>query len=685
MARTLPDLEQLQTELPAAMQQAPCWLLWREVAVPGKKPRKVPHYANGKRRGTTDTPEDAAQLVSMEEAHAAAVAGDYSGLGFALGWDGSSYWQGIDLDQLSQHPENAAMVDSDLLPGYVERSPSGDGVHAIGYGQRFDPLKADKSHGIEAYASGRFFTVTGDAIGGELTDLSGFVATQLAPRVRPTFGGSQQEPPKESRGSLAEPREHPTHQVHISDQQIAELRSALNAIPADDYTTWISVGHALAELGPVGRQLWESWSQTSAKFQPQDALRWETFTGQRSGFQAVFAEAQRRGWANPRKAPPGPAQGAAEGQGEENAPRPRLVQTDLSNLRHAELDPVHYIIKPLTPSGHLTLLSGHGGGGKSITALVMAAHVAIGADWAGFTVTQGKVRFCSFEDSGALVRYRLSRIVEAYDLDPDRVAANLRVLDGSALDGSLAVEVNDYGIRHLRPTSLMAEVREAARDADLVILDNASDTFGGDENNRRMVRTFIRLLARELADRGAAVLLLAHLDKNAAKFGGGGNSYSGSTAWHNSARSRLALTTGEDGTVTLTQEKLNLGAKADPISLEWTEGGVLVPIDTQEAQRRAADLLTRDTKTLFLAVESYLQDQPLLKFTTSGKDTTHHLLTPHLPKGLSPDSAEARKRVAAALAQLQTQGVLRVEEYIKPDRHKGRRLVIAEPLSGVAA
>ena len=64
----------------------------------------------------------------------------------------------------------------------------------------------------------------------------------------------------------------------------------------------------------------------------------------------------------------------------------------------------------------------------------------------------------------------------------------------------------------------------------------------------------------------AALVLLAHIDKNAAKDGARGNSYSGSTAWHNSARSRLALME-QDGHIQLLHEKANLSKKAPPLEM----------------------------------------------------------------------------------------------------------------------
>lgn len=146
-----------------AMRAAARWLIYQHVPQPGKKARKVPHYADGApRQGTLDTPADTARLVSYDCAVAALQGrGQEWGLGFALGPDGTgNYWQGVDLDDV----EANGLIDlANALPGYVEYSPSGLGAHAIGYGARFDSL-GHNGTGIEAYCEGRFFTFTGNMI-----------------------------------------------------------------------------------------------------------------------------------------------------------------------------------------------------------------------------------------------------------------------------------------------------------------------------------------------------------------------------------------------------------------------------------------------------------------------------------------------------------------------------------------
>lgn len=287
-APTRQEADDAFPDIPDAMKAAARWLLWKREPNddPTKKPRKVPYYATGERRsGGLDGPEDVARLTTYSEACAAlAYYPGYAGLGFALGEDATGHcWQGIDLDNLDQHPGLQFVADD--LPGYTERSPSGGGVHAIGYGRPFDALGSNPT-GIEAYSRGRYFTVTGESTGmADIACLADFVERRLAPlhSHRPQDTSSAA-----TGGSLA------------GALAATDLRSALASMRADDRDLWIRMGLALKELGDAGRGLWLEWSQTSEKYDPVDASRtWETFKPERTGYQAVFAEAQRQGWVNP--------------------------------------------------------------------------------------------------------------------------------------------------------------------------------------------------------------------------------------------------------------------------------------------------------------------------------------------------------------------------------------------------
>lgn len=91
------------------------------------------------------------------------------GLGFVLG-DGIV---GIDLDDCIGENEVSEMAWEIVKRAdtYAEISPSGKGIHVIGFGRI---PKAVKTDGLEIYADGRFFTFTGDYIEKkELGDIQG--------------------------------------------------------------------------------------------------------------------------------------------------------------------------------------------------------------------------------------------------------------------------------------------------------------------------------------------------------------------------------------------------------------------------------------------------------------------------------------------------------------------------------
>lgn len=151
--------------IPEELRRRNQWVCWRYVNRPGKdKPDKVPFDPRtGKPASTTDS------LTWSPFDEAVAASEEYSGIGFVFS-SGDPY-AGIDLDHC-RDPETGALLPEAAkivagFGGYVEVSPSGTGVHIIVKGKA--PNK--KRGGYEAYSSGRFFTITGDAIGEVPTEI----------------------------------------------------------------------------------------------------------------------------------------------------------------------------------------------------------------------------------------------------------------------------------------------------------------------------------------------------------------------------------------------------------------------------------------------------------------------------------------------------------------------------------
>lgn len=345
----------------------------------------------------------------------------------------------------------------------------------------------------------------------------------------------------------------------------------------------------------------------------------------------------------------------------------RISPTDLAGT----IEPTRYVVEKILPRKHLTLLGGHGGSGKSLLSCVIAAHCATGRECVGLPVIQCRTLLVSLEDPADVVRLRLRRIVEAYQLDAQAVEAGITIADGS--NGAvLAFEASEAGQRRLCLTAAHEELREIAAGYGLIIIDNASDAFDADENNRRMVRAFVRSLAAIAREQDAAVMLLAHIDKNAARFGSAGNSYSGSTAWHNSARSRLALVEA-DGRLELRHEKANHGPKAETITLEWTSGGVLVPADSSNLSDRDAE----DDEAVFAAIRAAVEVSTDVTTARTGPATTQRVLEtyPDLPAHLRGKAG--RTRFWTAVTRLERRQEITREPYRDRNRNQKERWIVS--------
>src|SRR3546814_14342441 len=88
----------------------------------------------------------------------------------------------------------------------------------------------------------------------------------------------------------------------------------------------------------------------------------------------------------------------------------------------------------------------------------------------------------------------------------------------------------------LGPTERFRAIEEGAVGigAKLIVLDNVAHLFGGNENARHEVASFVSLMNRLAMKVDGSVLLIGHPNK-------AGDSFSGSPAWENQVRSRLFM------------------------------------------------------------------------------------------------------------------------------------------------
>lgn len=247
----------------------------------------------------------------------------------------------------------------------------------------------------------------------------------------------------------------------------------------------------------------------------------------------------------------------------------------IADLDHTEPPPPAFAWDGLVPQSVVTLLGAHGGTGKSTVGLMLCVAAALGLPLFGIATRQAHAAFFSGEDAGELLRYRLRLVCRGMGVDMRHLEGRLHILDATAHDPRLYVDPGNRRDAEATPTFASLRNFMQRERIGLLVVDNASDAFDASEIDRARVRAFMRHLGQLARDNSAGVVLLAHVDKGTSRGDRtGSEGYSGSTAWHNSARSRLFMARAKDGSLTLEHQKSNLGPLREPLRLVWPHGGI---------------------------------------------------------------------------------------------------------------
>ena len=349
--------------------------------------------------------------------------------------------------------------------------------------------------------------------------------------------------------------------------------------------------------------------------------------------------------------------------------------------------PQEYVFGHYIPRGVLTLLSGHGGGGKSYFALQLSAHYAVGLDFVGQRVARtGRVLYFSAEDNADMIRRRFAQVCQADGLDPAEVAQSLLVLD--ATDNPALYQEDERGRRGEQTAAyggLAATIDEQG--VDFLVIDNASDTFDSDPINRRRVGEFIRWLVALVKYRNGTVLLLAHVNRaTAAGFTNKAEEdYADSAAWHNKARSRLYLSVDKSDRrmVTISHQKANLGQLQPPLELYMRDsGGLTLRADFSGLTSRGGDTQADHTAVIVALIgEFYRMGQFISPYRTARNNAFKMLRTEkNFPRGI-----KTLDQLAPVLVDAQRRGLLEIEDYRTKDRKAGERWKVASAPSAPSA
>jgi RecA-family ATPase len=242
--------------------------------------------------------------------------------------------------------------------------------------------------------------------------------------------------------------------------------------------------------------------------------------------------------------------------------------------------PVEWLVLNRFPRGEVSGLIGDGGAGKTDGAVRLAANVARSApDWFGHEIIGvGPVVFISAEEPEREIRRRLwlHSQRDGYELD-ELPELRLWFPDEQAPDTVLATPDRSSV---MRPTPLFRSIEAAIKQVQPVgvIVDNVAATFGGQQNDRGMARSYVNLW-RTVAriESRPAVILIDHPSLAGLQNGTGRG---GNMDWWNALRCVNYLYPSDDkaeadrGIRILETKKSNYGpsGKLTQLRLLWSDG-----------------------------------------------------------------------------------------------------------------
>lgn len=363
--------------------------------------------------------------------------------------------------------------------------------------------------------------------------------------------------------------------------------------------------------------------------------------------------------------------GKAEQDQEQPAQQGDVQPMDWEVLEQETPEPPAWRLEGWLPEGTVTLLAANGGVGKSNLSLQLGVALVHGLEFMSLATKPSRVLVLSGEDEARTVHFRVGNICQDLQVPMQSLHNRMTVYDLTQHDCVLW--------RDGHPTQRMQWLAdEAVRTrAEVIVIDNASDVFADNENDRTAVRGFMRALNLIAHVTRAAVLLLAHVDKASVRMGAGSDTnstFSGSTAWNNSARSRWAMV--RDGqTVTIRHEKCNLGPLQEEIRVEFDTGSkTFKRFGTVPGATAAAALLRNGQR---VAVMRLLADAEAAgqRLSMSAQANNNAWLA---LKGSDAFPRIDRREFFAMLFEMQRDGLVHEQEYVRENRTKARQVVLTE-------
>lgn len=259
-----------------------------------------------------------------------------------------------------------------------------------------------------------------------------------------------------------------------------------------------------------------------------------------------------------------------------------------SQMEGRTIRPREWIVDGVLMRKTVLLLAGAPKIGKSLLLQQILTAIALGEPWLGKQTLMARCFGLFTEDPQDEIERREAAILELYDRSPADLELDLSWEAREDKD-AIMVEFEKFTDK-LKPTPLWYQVTNFCRETGIQVvgIDTAATTFGGNENFRNQVTAYMRAWVKFAVAIDGAVIINVHPSKSNA------NGYSGTTGWLASARFGLSLgrppeydpDTGEPRAIRVLRglgSNYSAGVTAERLRFER---GVLVPDDPPPERRR---------------------------------------------------------------------------------------------------
>lgn len=493
-----PDVLRVKpSQIPKELKAVPQWIGWK-LEWNGKKWTKPPYNIRTGRKDDLTNPKTWVDYRTAQRTYR--NGGAFDGIGFVF--TESDDFMGYDIDGcLNGSGASKQLIhlkETYGLNTYIEKSPSGKGLHVLATGKL--PPGGRKKGDHEMYDQARFFTVTGHRLKGAPKEINPqgreFAAIHKAVIAGPTPTPVPEPVPAPIPKKKPNPDEWKKILIKAFDSEHGEKIYALYAGDTSGYPS-----HSEADLAFCDHlAFWcdgddylidQIFRRSLLMRSKWDAKRGNQTYGERTIQKAISGRNR-------------PADGDCAGAIAPAPLSPRIGVSSINDLLNQKFDHIEHVIgSGVLPVGCGLILAGESEAGKSLLSLQWAIELAMGRHLLEGKLTvprSRKVLFFQTENIPSMVQARINKMLSGMNLTsiPDNIF--------------FAGQQVRYDVSNSKCVERMVQAIKEC-EADVYVIDPLSSFHSANENDNGAMRRVLDTFTEISRLTGVASIVIHHYGK----------------------------------------------------------------------------------------------------------------------------------------------------------------------------